>query len=111
MQTQTETHKMPLTLRVESSAFGMNGSIPVQFTSDGDDIAPPLSWSRPPAGTKSIAIIVEDPDAPNPAAPERTFTHWIVTGIPATTTEIAGDRPLPDGAVIGVNDWGKRAWG
>jgi Raf kinase inhibitor-like YbhB/YbcL family protein len=111
MQPQTETHKLPLTLRVESSAFGTNGSIPIQFTSDGDDIAPPLSWSQPPAGTKSIAIIVEDPDAPNPDAPVRTFTHWIVTGIPATTTELVGGNTLPDGAVVGVNDWGKRAWG
>src|SRR4051794_17456695 len=110
MQPQTETHKMQLTLRVESSAFGMNGSIPMQFTSDGDDIAPPLSWSQPPTGTKSIAIIVEDPDAPNPDAPERTFTHWIVTGIPATTTELGGGSSLPDGAVLGVNDRGKRAW-
>jgi Raf kinase inhibitor-like YbhB/YbcL family protein len=111
MQPQPETHKMPLTLRVESSAFGMNGLIPPQFTSDGDDVAPPLSWSQPPPGTKSIAVLVEDPDAPNPDAPERTFTHWIVTGIPATTTELRGANSLPDGAVIGKNDWGKRAWG
>jgi Raf kinase inhibitor-like YbhB/YbcL family protein len=111
MQPQTETHKMPLTLRVESSAFGMNGSIPTQFTSDGDDIAPPLSWGQVPAGTKSIAVIVEDPDAPNPDAPERTFTHWIVTGIPATTTGLRGGNSLPDRAVVGKNDWGKREWG
>jgi Raf kinase inhibitor-like YbhB/YbcL family protein len=110
MQPETETHKMPLTLRVESSAFGMNGSIPVQFTSDGDDIAPPLSWGTPPPHTKSIAVLVEDPDAPNPAAPERTWVHWIVTGIPATTTALRGGNSLPEGATMGTNDWGRRAW-
>lgn len=111
MQPQTETHKTPLTLRVESSAFGMNGSIPAQFTADGEDIAPPLSWSTPPRGTKSIALLVEDPDAPDPAAPQRTWVHWVVTGIPANVTSLAGADALPDGAVMGKNDWGKRAWG
>lgn len=111
MQPQTETHKMPLDLRVESSAFGMNGSIPAQFTSDGDDIAPPLSWSAAPAGTKSIAIIVDDPDAPNPDAPQRTWVHWVVTGIPPTTTSLRGGSSLPDGAVIGTNDFGHQAYG
>jgi len=109
MQPETSTHKMPLTLRVESSAFGMNGSIPVQFTCEGDDIAPPLSWGTPPDGTKSIAILVEDPDAPNPAAPERTFVHCVITGIPPTATSWRGSQ-LPDGASFGTNDWGKRAW-
>ena len=111
MQPQTETHKMPLELRVESSAFGMNGSIPAQFTSDGDDIAPPLAWSAPPAGTKSIAIIADDPDAPNPDAPQRTWVHWVVTGIPATTTSLRGGNSLPDGAVMGTNDFGDRGYG
>jgi Raf kinase inhibitor-like YbhB/YbcL family protein len=109
MQSQSETRKPPPTLRVESPAFGMNAAIPQQFTSDGDDIAPPLAWSNPPAGTKGIAIIVEDPDAPNPAAPTTTFTHWIVTGIRPTTTSLPGGR-LPEGAVLGTNDWGNRAW-
>ena len=98
-------------MKVESSAFGMNGSIPLQFTAEGDDIAPPLSWEKPPEGTKSIAIIVDDPDAPNPDAPERTWVHWVVTGIPATTTSLKGGNSLPDGAAMGTNDWGNRAWG
>jgi Raf kinase inhibitor-like YbhB/YbcL family protein len=110
MQAQTETHKMPLTLQVESPAFGMNGSIPAEFTADGADVAPPLSWSTPPSGTRSIAILVDDPDAPNPAAPTKTHVHWIVTGIPATTTTLPGGNALPDGATMGTNDWGKRAW-
>ncbi|HEY5926550.1 MAG TPA: YbhB/YbcL family Raf kinase inhibitor-like protein [Kofleriaceae bacterium] len=111
MKPQTETHKLPLTLRVESSAFGMNGSIPAQFTADGDDIAPPLSWGTAPAGTKSIAVLVEDPDAPNPDAPLRTFAHWIVTGIPATANGMRGGDAVPDGAKLGANDFGNQAWG
>ena len=111
MQPQSETHKMPLTLRVQSSAFGMNGAIPAQFTAEGDDIAPPLSWGTPPAGTRSIAVLVEDPDAPNPAAPTRTWTHLIVTGIAPDVTSLEGGNSLPDGAVMGRNDWGNAAWG
>jgi Raf kinase inhibitor-like YbhB/YbcL family protein len=110
MQPQTETHKLPLTLRVESSAFGMNGSIPMEYTAEGADVAPPLSWSAPPPGTKAIAILVEDPDAPNPDAPTRTWVHWIVTGIPASVTEIDGEA-LPGAAAVGTNDWGNAAWG
>lgn len=111
MQPQTETRDRPQTLRVASSAFAMNGPIPVEHTVDGRDISPPLSWSSPPPGTKSIAIIVDDPDAPDPAAPQRTWVHWIVTGIPPTTTSLPAGGPLPEGAVVGTNDWGKRAWG
>jgi Raf kinase inhibitor-like YbhB/YbcL family protein len=111
MQPETETQDAPMMLDVQSSAFGMNGSIPPQFTADGDDIAPPLAWSAPPPGTKSIALLVDDPDAPDPAAPQRTWVHWIVTGIPPQTRELRGGNSLPDGAVMGTNDWGKRAWG
>jgi len=98
----------PTNLQVTSSAFGHGSSIPVQFTAEGDDIAPPLAWSPPPPGTRSIAILVEDPDAPNPDAPERTFVHWIVTGIPMAVTSLDGE--LPTGAVAGTNDAGERAW-
>ena len=111
MQPQTETHKMPLTLRVESSAFGANGSIPIQFTADGDDIMPPLKWSAGPPGTKSFAIIVDDPDAPDPEAPQRTWIHCVITGIAPNMTSLPSGTSLPDGAVFGTNDWGKRAWG
>jgi Raf kinase inhibitor-like YbhB/YbcL family protein len=109
-QTETSTQRTPLTLQVSSTAFDANGSIPAQHTGEGEDIAPPLSWSTPPPGTKSIAFMVEDPDAPDPRAPVRTFVHWIVTGIPATPTSFSGGNRLPDGAVPGTNDWGERTW-
>ena len=97
------------TLTVTSPAFRHGATIPVQFTAEGDDIPPPLAWSPPPPGTRSVAILVEDPDAPNPDAPQRTFVHWIVTSIPAVVTSLTGGG-LPTGAVAGTNDLGERAW-
>jgi Raf kinase inhibitor-like YbhB/YbcL family protein len=100
----------PQSLRVASDAFEMNSMIPPQFTSDGADIAPPLSWSEPPDGTQGFAILVEDPDAPDPEAPTTTFAHWIVTGIPADVRSVPGGSELPEGAVLGTNDVGLRGW-
>ena len=78
------------TLVVRSPSFGANGSIPVEFSSDGDNIPPPLVWERAPEAAQSIAIICEDPDAPS-----RVFTHWIVAGIPPTTTHFDPSAPPP----------------
>jgi Raf kinase inhibitor-like YbhB/YbcL family protein len=110
MQPHTETHPSTQALRVTSTAFGPNASIPAEHTSDGSDTAPPLTWSAPPPGTKSIAILVEDPDAPDPAAPARTWVHWIVTGISPAERGLPGGDNLPAGASVGINDWGKRRW-
>jgi phosphatidylethanolamine-binding protein (PEBP) family uncharacterized protein len=71
------------TLDVTSSAFANNGAIPSDYTCDGGGMSPPLSWSKAPEGTKSIAVLVEDPDAPH-----GTFTHWLVTGIAPTATSL-----------------------
>jgi Raf kinase inhibitor-like YbhB/YbcL family protein len=92
-------------LHVESPAFVANGAIPIEFTADGADTSPPLAWSQPPLDTESVAILVEDPDAP--AGP---FTHWIVTGIPPEVTSIAPGGRLPHGAMIGANDFGEHRW-
>jgi Raf kinase inhibitor-like YbhB/YbcL family protein len=96
----------PSSLSVSSSAFSANGEIPSEHTCDGAQISPPLSWSKPPSGTKSVAILVTDPDAPR-----GTFTHWIVTGLPAHTTSLAAGDKLPTGAVAGKNDFGALGWG
>src|SRR5687767_11954706 len=93
-----------LTIVVRSPAFGANGSIPIQFTAEGDNIPPPLVWERVPEHTKSIAIICEDPDAPT-----RVFTHWIVVGIPATETRLDPSAP-PPGTAFGTNDKGTVGW-
>jgi Raf kinase inhibitor-like YbhB/YbcL family protein len=89
----------PASLVVESTAFTNENPIPAEYTCDGSETPPPLSWSKVPAKTKSIAILADDPDAP-----KGTFTHWLVTGIPATTTALTS--ALPDGAVAAKNDKG-----
>ena len=75
-----EDHVM--SLAIVSSAFKPHTAIPAKYTCDGADISPPLSWSGIPAGTKSLALIVDDPDAPDPAAPKMTWVHWVLYNIP-----------------------------
>jgi Raf kinase inhibitor-like YbhB/YbcL family protein len=101
---------MPLTLT--SSAFEPNGPIPPIHTCDGRDISPPLSWSGVPPGAKSLALIVDDPDAPDPAAPQRTWVHWVLFNIPANAPGLeSGGHKLPEGAVQGSNDWKRSGYG
>ncbi|MGE0547477.1 MAG: YbhB/YbcL family Raf kinase inhibitor-like protein [Kofleriaceae bacterium] len=95
----------PRSLTVASSAFTANERIPSEYTCDGNDISPPLSWSNVPDGTRSIAILVEDPDAPG-----GTVTHWMVTGIPATTTSLDKGAALPHGAMAAKNDKGNAGY-
>lgn len=110
MQPQTETTRQRYELRVSSPAFGQGSAIPSEHTCEGHDVAPDLAWTPPPPGTQSVALLVEDPDAPDPARPTTVFTHWIVTGITPTVTQLRGGR-LPGGAVQGTNDFGTRTWG
>ena len=103
-----------MTLKITSSAFQPNGSIPSLYTCEGKDISPPLAWSAAPANTKSFALIVDDPDAPDPAKPQRVYVHWVVYNLPATATtlaENASKKGMPKGAVQGKNDWGKTEYG
>ena len=103
-----------MTLKVTSSAFQQGGSIPSQYTCEGKDISPPLAWSGTPSSAKSIAMIVDDPDAPDPAKPQRVYVHWVVYNIPAATaslSENASRSGMPKGAVQGKNDWGKAEYG
>ncbi|HEV7555608.1 MAG TPA: YbhB/YbcL family Raf kinase inhibitor-like protein [Kofleriaceae bacterium] len=91
----------PSAIKVTSSAFTDNAPIPVEYTCQGAGTSPPLAWSGTPAGTKSIAIVAEDPDTA-----KGTFTHWLITGIKPTVTSIAQGASLPDGAVAAKNDKG-----
>lgn len=79
-----------------SPAFASGGSIPLRHTCDGDDLSPPLQWSDPPPGTRSFVLIVDDPDAPDPAAPKRIWVHWLRYNIPAD------DREAVEGAGNGA---------
>ncbi|WP_338758535.1 YbhB/YbcL family Raf kinase inhibitor-like protein [Massilia sp. METH4] len=96
-----------------SSIFVDGGDIPPIHTCDGADSPPPLAWSELPAGTKSLALVVDDPDAPDPAAPQRTWVHWVLYNLPPDAGRLAGgsSRQLPAGTVSGKNDWGNAAYG
>lgn len=99
---------------ITSPAFAANGPIPSMYTCDGRDIAPPLAWSGAPAGTKAFALIVDDPDAPDPKAPKTTWVHWVVYDIPASASglpEGAAAGQLPNGTRVGKNDWKKAEYG
>ena len=103
-----------MTLKLTSSVFQQGGSIPSRYTCEGQDVSPPLSWSGAPANTKTFALIVDDPDAPDPANPQRVYVHWVVYNLPATAAalpENAAKAALPKGAVQGKNDWGKAEYG
>ena len=99
---------------LSSTAFADKGAIPKQYTCEGADVSPPLNWSEAPQGTKSLALIVDDPDAPDPRAPKMTWVHWVVHNIPAGTRSLpegATQRGLPSGAVQGLNDWKRAGYG
>lgn len=99
-------------MQLESPAFDDGEPIPAKYTCDGEDISPPLNWSNVPPGTQSLALIVDDPDAPDPKAPKRTWVHWVVYGIPPDTSGLAeGASELPIGAREGLNDWDKPEYG
>jgi Raf kinase inhibitor-like YbhB/YbcL family protein len=89
-----------------SENFKDGESIPSEFTCDGKNISPSLKWNGVPKGTKSFALTIKDPDAPN-----RTFVHWIVLNIPANINEIKKAGPLPEGAVELTNDFGDIGYG
>jgi Raf kinase inhibitor-like YbhB/YbcL family protein len=91
-----------------SDAIGSNAAIRSNYTCDGQDVSPPLRWSDAPAGTKSFALIVDDPDAPDPAAPKMTWVHWVLYNIPASSgglPEAVASAALPQGTLEGLNDW------
>ena len=99
-------------MRLYSSAFEHGAEIPQQYTCEGSNISPPLEWSGVPAGTESLALIVDDPDAPDPAAPTMVWVHWVVYNLPKTTTGLPeGIRDLPKQAKHGLNDWKRAAYG
>jgi Raf kinase inhibitor-like YbhB/YbcL family protein len=97
-------------MTLTSTAFAPNGEIPAEHTCEGADRSPPLTWTSLPPGTKSLALVIDDPDAPDPRAPQRTWVHWVVYDIPpsATGSPAAG---LPQGARQGKNDWNLARYG
>ena len=98
-------------MRITSTAFAENGGIPTVHTCEGRDIAPPLQFGGVPAGAKSLALIVDDPDAPDPAAPKMTWVHWVVYDIPPSAAGLPEGGALPSGARDGLNDWKRIGYG
>ena len=103
---------MPFALT--STAFVHHGEIPTVCTGEGADTSPWLEWSAPPEGTVSFALIVDDPDAPDPAAPKMTWVHWVLYNLPADVTylpEAVTTSALPVGTLEGTNDWNRTGYG
>jgi Raf kinase inhibitor-like YbhB/YbcL family protein len=99
---------------VTSPNFSNEGSIPKLYTCQGKDVSPPLAWSGVPAGAKSLALIVDDPDAPDPKAPKMTWVHWVLYNLPPTATELpeaVAPGALPAGTKPGKNDWKRTGYG
>lgn len=103
-----QAEEKTMTFTLTSLAFGSNGSIPSRHTCEGTNVSPPLAWSGVPEGTKSLALIVDDPDAPDPAAPRMTWVHWVLYDLPPAATglpEGVAPNALPVGARQGTNDF------
>jgi Raf kinase inhibitor-like YbhB/YbcL family protein len=103
-----------MTLQLTSPVFPLGGSIPSVHTCDGDDQAPSLVWSGAPDGTQSFSLILDDPDSPDPAKPQRTYVHWVLFNIPADLTGLPHGVTadvLPAGAREGLNDWKRLGYG
>ncbi|MGZ5033945.1 MAG: YbhB/YbcL family Raf kinase inhibitor-like protein [Usitatibacter sp.] len=99
-------------MKISSSAFSHGSAIPPKHTCDGDDVSPPLAWSGVPANAKCLALVVEDPDAPDPAAPRMTWVHWVLYDIPADCGGLPeAVRALPAGTLEGANDWHRTGYG
>ena len=99
-------------MELSSTAFAPGGDIGRRYSCEGEDLAPPLSWRDIPPGAKTLVLIVDDPDAPDPAAPTMTWVHWILFDIPPDAAGLAeGGTPLPCGTREGLNDWKRTRYG
>jgi Raf kinase inhibitor-like YbhB/YbcL family protein len=103
-----------MTFTLESSAFNNGGEIPSRYTCSGEDISPPLTWTGVPETARSLVLIIDDPDAPDPKAPKTIWVHWVLYNIPPDVsglTEGIAPAELPPGAVEGLNDWKRTGYG
>ncbi|KPK16479.1 MAG: hypothetical protein AMJ62_05225 [Myxococcales bacterium SG8_38] len=101
-------------LSIRSTAFRDKEEIPTKHTCEGEDVSPALEWSSLPEGTESLALIVDDPDAPDPDAPKMVWVHWVLFNLPPDSEglpEGVGARQLPEGTCQGLNDWKRTGWG
>jgi len=104
-----------MSLTLSSPAFHHNEDIPARYTCDDEDMSPPLVWTGVPAGAVSLVLLVDDPDAPDPAAPRMTWVHWVLYNMPPDSSGLAEDltpeEDLPGGTLEGINDWNRTGYG
>jgi len=98
-------------MKLASSAFSEGAAIPRKHTCEGRDVSPPLAWSAVPHGARSLALIVDDPDAPDPAAPKMTWVHWVLYNLPPDSDGVEEDGVPPLGTLEGLNDWKRTGYG
>jgi len=102
-----------MAMEISSTAFSPGAAIPSRHTCEGGDVSPPLQWRGVPAGTKSLVLIVDDPDAPDPRAPKMTWVHWVLANLPASDGGLpeGGAKTPPAGVIQGLNDWKRKGYG
>jgi Raf kinase inhibitor-like YbhB/YbcL family protein len=101
-----------MAMTLTSASFTSGGEIPRRHSCQGDDRSPPLSWSGVPDDARSLVLIVDDPDAPDPSSPRMTYVHWVVYNLPVASKGLEeGVAVLPPESGVGLNDWGRAAYG
>jgi Raf kinase inhibitor-like YbhB/YbcL family protein len=103
-----------MTLVLKSSAFENGAEIPARYTCSGEDVSVPLNWEGVPEAARSLVLIVDDPDAPDPRAPKMVWVHWVLYNIPPDINSLAEhitSATLPPGASEGINDWQRLGYG
>src|SRR5512139_1600318 len=106
--------EVAMAMSLSSPAFAPGGEIPALFTCEGRDLSPALDWTGVPEAAKSLVLIVDDPDAPDPAAPKTTWVHWVLYNLPpqiAGLAEAVTAKALTAGTLEGTNDWKKTGYG
>jgi Raf kinase inhibitor-like YbhB/YbcL family protein len=103
-----------MALTIGSAAFEDGAPMATKYTCEGEDISPPLQWEGIPEGSRSLALIMDDPDAPDPAAPKMTYVHWVLYNLPPDSNglpERTRSEDLPPGTLEGLNDWQRTGYG
>jgi Raf kinase inhibitor-like YbhB/YbcL family protein len=103
-----------MSLTISSPVFANNSLVSPVYTCDGLNISPPLKWVGVPPNSQSLVLIIDDPDAPDPAAPKRVWVHWVLYNLPVHISGLPEDiapQALPTGTLEGLNDWGETGYG
>jgi Raf kinase inhibitor-like YbhB/YbcL family protein len=114
VNSQTNDLEEMMTLTITSTAFTHNGEVPDLYTCDGRDLSPSLAWKDVPEEAKSLVLIVDDPDAPDPRAPKMTWVHWVLYNLPPNVNNLqqaVEPSDLPSGTLEGLNDWKRTGYG